>query len=103
MGCNLKDIAPAQQTSLKELAGKRVRGTQRSPATDVQRLQATLRLQTMLGVSLSKWEELQPTDDKCLTQLGGCVVVGPGGEALYSWLDQGLCDLPDFDEMVEAL
>ena len=24
MGCNLKDIAPAQQTSLKELAGKRV-------------------------------------------------------------------------------
>ena len=24
MGCNLKDIAPAEQTSLKELAGKRV-------------------------------------------------------------------------------
>ena len=24
MGCNLKDIAPAQQTSLKALAGKRV-------------------------------------------------------------------------------
>ena len=24
MGCNLKDIAPAEQTSLKDLAGKRV-------------------------------------------------------------------------------
>ncbi len=31
MGCNLKDIAPAQQTSLKALSGKRVGLTPFSP------------------------------------------------------------------------
>ena len=38
---------------------------------------ATLRLQTMLGVSLAEWEKLKPADDnlKVLTQLGGCAVV----------------------------
>ena len=64
---------------------------------------ATLRLQNLVGVQAAHWDALKPADERCLTQLGGCVVVGPGGEALYSWLDQGLCDLPDFDEMVEAL
>ena len=49
------------------------------------------------------WSELKPVDDRCLTQLGGCTVVGESGEALYSWTDQGLCDLPDFEEILEAL
>ena len=49
------------------------------------------------------WEKLKPMDERCLTQLGGCTVVGAGGEALYSWVDQGLCDVPDFEEMLDAL
>ena len=51
---------------------------------------ATLRLQTMLGISLSKWDELQPTDDRCLTQLGGLVVVRDGS-VVYEWKDNGIC------------
>ena len=41
---------------------------------------------------------------RCLTQLGGCAVVGEGGEPLFSWVDQGLCDVPDFElQLLEAL
>lgn len=64
---------------------------------------ATLRLQNLIGVQGTHWDELKPADSRCLTQLGGCVVVGDGGTPLYSWLDQGLCDVPDFDELLEAL
>ena len=46
---------------------------------------------------------MQPADARCLTQLGGCTVVGAGGVATYSWVDRGLCDLPDFDEMIDEL
>merc|ERR1711997_588451 len=56
---------------------------------------AVLRLQNLIGVQLSNWGQLKPVDDRCLTQLGGCTVVGPGGEPIYSWLDAGLCDVPD--------
>ena len=40
----------------------------------------------------------RPDEPQCLTlQLGGCVVVGDAGESLlYSWVDRGLCDVPDF-------
>ena len=51
---------------------------------------ATLRLQTMLGISLSKWDELQPTDERCLTQLGGLIVVRDGS-VVYEWKDNGIC------------
>ena len=66
---------------------------------------ATLRLQNLIGVQGKNWEALKPVDDRCLTQLGGCVVVDgkSGGDALYSWVDRGLCDVADFDEMVEML
>lgn len=64
---------------------------------------ATLRLQTMLGVSLSNWEELQPTDDRCLTQLGGLVAVSPSGELLYEYRDEGICNVCDFEELLKAL
>lgn len=68
---------------------------------------ATLRLQNLIGVQGQNWEALKPVDDRCLTQLGGCVVVdgqsGGGDTALYSWVDRGLCDVPDFDEMIDAL
>eukprot|EP00419_Tripos_fusus_P024608 CAMPEP_0172723570 /NCGR_PEP_ID=MMETSP1074-20121228/84032_1 /TAXON_ID=2916 /ORGANISM="Ceratium fusus, Strain PA161109" /LENGTH=258 /DNA_ID=CAMNT_0013549841 /DNA_START=194 /DNA_END=970 /DNA_ORIENTATION=- len=64
---------------------------------------AVLRLQNLIGVQFSNWDQLKPVDDRCLTQLGGCTVVGPGGEPIYSWVDAGLCDVPDMDEMLEAL
>ena len=64
---------------------------------------ATLRLQNLIGVQGQNWEELKPVDDRCLTQLGGCSVVGPGGESLFSWVDRGLCDVPDFDELLEQI
>lgn len=64
---------------------------------------ATLRLQNIIGIQIKHWDALKPKDDRCLTQLGGCTVVGPGGEALYSWVDRGLCDVADMDELVEVL
>ena len=36
-------------------------------------------------------------------QLGGCTVVGAGGVPLYSWVDRGLCDVPDFEPILGAL
>lgn len=64
---------------------------------------ATLRLQNLASIQFKYWDELKPVDDRCLTQLGGCTVVGPGGEPLYSWVDQGLCDIPDMMDIIEAL
>ena len=64
---------------------------------------ATLRLQNLLDIQMKHWDALKPVDDRCLTQLGGCAVVGPGGEAVYAWVDEGLCDVPDFHELLEAL
>uniref|UniRef100_A0A7S0LUB8 Uncharacterized protein n=1 Tax=Coccolithus braarudii TaxID=221442 RepID=A0A7S0LUB8_9EUKA len=63
---------------------------------------ATLRLQNLI-MQAQNWGQLKPLDDRCLTQLGGCTVVGAGGETLYSWVDQGLCDLPDMEDLIEAL
>jgi hypothetical protein len=64
---------------------------------------ATLRLQNLIGLQVLRWGELKPTDRRCLTQLGGCTVVGPGGEPLFSWVDQGLCDIPDMHDVLGAL
>jgi len=64
---------------------------------------ATLRLQSLIGIQLKHRNELKHVDERCLTQLGGCAVVGPGGEPLFSWLDQGLCDVPDFYQLIDAL
>ncbi len=63
---------------------------------------ATMRLQN-LSMQISRYGELGPKDPRCLTQLGGMVVVGAGGEPEYAWLDQGLCDLPDFEDVLGAL
>lgn len=64
---------------------------------------ATMRLQNLVSLQMKNWEALKPTDDRCLTQLGGCTVVGPGGEALFSWVDQGLCDIPDMYELIDEI
>ena len=63
---------------------------------------ATLRLQTMLGVSLARWDDLQPTDERCLTQLGGLVAVRDG-ETVFEYKDNGICAVCDFEELVAAL
>ncbi len=64
---------------------------------------ATLRLQTMLGVSLAEWDDLKPTDERCLTQLGGLVAVGADGGVAYEWRDDGICHTADFEALLEAL
>lgn len=63
---------------------------------------ATLRLQNLI-MQAKNWGELKPLDDRCLTQLGGCTVVRAGGEAVYSWVDQGLCDVPDIEQLIDGL
>jgi len=63
---------------------------------------ATLRLQTMLGLSLASWDELQPTDERCLTQLGGLVAVRDGA-VVYEYRDNGICAACDFEELLKAL
>jgi len=64
---------------------------------------ATLRLQNIIGIQMQHWDELGPVDDRCLSQLGGCTIVGYGGKAVYSWVDRGLCDVPDMDDILDVL
>lgn len=69
---------------------------------------ATLRLQNMLGVSLSKWKELAPDDEALkagvLTQLGACVVVdSTTGEELFKWRDPGICAVANFEDILSEL
>jgi len=64
---------------------------------------ATLRLQNLASLQLKHRDELKHVDDRCLTQLGGCCVVGTGGEAVYSWVDRGLCDVPDMEDILECI
>lgn len=64
---------------------------------------ATLRLQSLVGIQIKHWSELKPVDDRCLTQYGGCAVVEKGGNAIYSWVDRGLCDVPDMHDILEVL
>lgn len=69
---------------------------------------ATLRLQSMLGISLQHWKELAPDDDALkagvLTQLGGCLVVDRDGETvLYEWKDPGICAVANFEDIIDRL
>ena len=69
---------------------------------------ATLRLQSMLGISLDKWKELAPDEEALksgvLTQLGACIVVDNNtGEALYEWKDPGICAVANFEDILEKL
>lgn len=68
---------------------------------------ATLRLQSMLGISLKQWDELAPDqaalDRGVLTQLGGLVVCDNKGEALFEWKDPGICAVANFEDVVEKL
>ena len=78
---------------------------------------ATLRLQNMLGISLKHWDKLKPTEEELerglLTQLGGLVVIdkrigwaqdnGPRLTNKYLWLDDGICDVCNFEAMLDKL
>ena len=52
--------------------------------------------------ALYLWEELQPTDERCLTQLGGLVAVRDG-EVVYEYRDDGICAVADFEQLLKAL
>lgn len=69
---------------------------------------ATLRLQSMMGISIGKWKELAPDDEALeagvLTQLGGCLVVdSKTGEAVYEWKDPGICAVTNFEDVIKEL
>jgi AhpC/TSA antioxidant enzyme len=68
---------------------------------------ATLRLQSMLGVSLQQWEKLAPDEEALnagvLTQLGGLVVCNDKGEVLFEWKDPGICAVANFEEILKKL
>lgn len=69
---------------------------------------ATLRLQSMLGISLKEWDRLAPDEEALkagvLTQLGGCIVVdGSTLEAVYDWKDPGICAVANFEDIVKEL
>jgi hypothetical protein len=67
---------------------------------------ATLRLQSMLGISLAKWQELAPDKEALgngvLTQLGGCVVVD-NGQVLFEWRDPGICAVANFEDLLKKI
>ena len=69
---------------------------------------ATLRLQSMIGISLNNWKALAPDEEALeagvLTQLGGCVVVdGSSGDVVYEWRDPGICAVANFADMIQKL
>ena len=68
---------------------------------------ATLRLQSMLGISLAKWKELAPDEQALeagvLTQLGGCVITDANGKVLYEYRDPGICAVANFETILKKL
>lgn len=69
---------------------------------------ATLRLQSMIGISLKEWDKLAPNqealDAGVLTQLGGCIVVdGSTDDTLFEWKDPGICAVANFEDMIIKL
>ena len=71
---------------------------------------ATLRLQSMMGISLANWDDLAPDqealDAGVLTQLGGCMVVETDGtttKPIYEWRDPGICAVANFELMLKQI
>ena len=69
---------------------------------------ATLRLQSMIGISLKEWKSLAPDEEALnagvLTQLGGCIVVdGSTLETVYDWKDPGICAVANFEDIVKKI
>lgn len=68
---------------------------------------ATLRLQSMLGISLAHWKDFAPDEEALaagvLTQLGGCVVVDKDKDVVYEWRDPGICAVANFEDILKKL
>jgi hypothetical protein len=68
---------------------------------------ATLRLQSMLGISLAHWKDLAPDqealDSGVLTQLGGCILVDSSGDVLFEWKDPGICAVANFENILKKV
>jgi len=69
---------------------------------------ATLRLQSMIGISLKDWKKLAPDEEALnsgvLTQLGGCIVVdGTTLEIVYDWKDPGICAVANFEDLIKKV
>merc|ERR1712224_80252 len=69
---------------------------------------ATLRLQSMMGISIKEWKNLAPDEEALnagvLTQLGGCIVVDSNTlQNVYEWKDPGICAVANFEDMIEQL
>ena len=68
---------------------------------------ATLRLQNMVGVSIQNWEDLKPSDAALkagvLTQLGGCAVYDSGGAEVFTYRDEGICNVVKFEDILDKL
>jgi hypothetical protein len=67
---------------------------------------ATLRLQSMMGISLANWGDLAPDEEALdagvLTQLGGCLIVDQN-EAVYEYRDPGICAVANFESIMKKL
>jgi AhpC/TSA antioxidant enzyme len=69
---------------------------------------ATLRLQTMAGITLRHWTDVMPNrealENGVLTQLGGCFVFDEGGRSVaFEWRDTGCCAIVSFHDMIREL
>jgi AhpC/TSA antioxidant enzyme len=68
---------------------------------------ATLRLQSMLGISLANWNEMSPDEEALkagvLTQLGGCIIADKNGKTLFEWRDPGICAVANFEDILTTL
>jgi hypothetical protein len=68
---------------------------------------ATLRLQSMMGISLKQWDELAPDEEALqsgvLTQLGGCLVMDDKGQVLYEYRDPGICAVANFETILKKI
>ena len=67
---------------------------------------ATLRLQSMIGISLKNWEDLAPDEEALdagvLTQLGGMLLVD-NDKPIFEWRDPGICAVANFESMLKKL
>ena len=68
---------------------------------------ATLRLQSMLGISIQNWNELAPDEEALeagvLTQLGGCIVTDSDGQTLFERKDTGICAVTRFETILKKI
>ena len=68
---------------------------------------ATLRLQNMLDISIKNWKELAPSDAELeagvLTQLGGCIICDGNGNEVFSYKDQGICCVTNFEDILDKI